>query len=64
MEIQFNNFPNIHSIPAQFPLNAFFLRFSYAYLTAKQYHTGTTYWINQYENGGIFYVIAGTVSYL
>ena len=30
------------SIPAQFPLNAFFLRFSYAYLTAKQYHTDTT----------------------
>ena len=30
------------SIPAQFPLNAFFLRFSYAYPTAEQYHTGTT----------------------
>ena len=36
MEIQFYNFPNIHSIPAQFPLNAFFLRFSYAYPTAEQ----------------------------
>ena len=46
MEIQFYNFPNIHSIPTQFPLNAFILRFSYAYPTAKQYHTGTTCWIN------------------
>ena len=49
------NFPNIHSIPVQFPLNVFYLRFSYAYLTAKQYHAGMTCWINQYENGGIFY---------
>ena len=35
-------FISFFSIPAQFPLNAFFLRFSYAYPTAKQYHTGTT----------------------
>ena len=30
------------SIPAQFPLNVFYLRSSYAYLTAEQYHNGTT----------------------
>ena len=28
-------------IPTQFSLNVFFLQLSYAYLTAKQYHTGT-----------------------
>ena len=43
------------SIPSQFPLNAFFLRSSYAYLTAEQYHTGTICWINQCENRGVFY---------
>ena len=43
------------SIPAQFPLNAFPLCFLYAYLTAKQYHTGTICWINQCENRGVFY---------
>lgn len=30
------------SIPTQFPLNVFFLQFSYAYLTAMQYHIRNT----------------------